>query len=218
MLRPYISRYIQGMYGLRPRRTGRIPIRGFKELAPHRCRAAPDSRCFLTAIGSRSFSLSVGPSIKPRESGPTASELGLPDSGGGLVYEGPTLRVNYLSGVELLRLSRKETARNNSLAPTSLAAPAKVTHAISCGRDRRTARSGSLWFLPTLGGLAPGREEKRDVGAPLPYGPHPHRNRHPHTLGLSRGEACVARARGPGAALVHRGEDRARQEHASEGS
>src|SRR5947209_302363 len=67
--------------------AGRIPIRGFKGLAPHRCQAAPDPRGFLTAM-DRGLSLSVGPSIKPRGSDAPASKLGLPTAVGHWLSKG----------------------------------------------------------------------------------------------------------------------------------
>jgi hypothetical protein len=93
---PLHTRYVRAP----PEADGRNPIRGFAVLAPHRCRAAPDSRVFLTANGSRVFPLSQDPSTKARESGPPASELGLPNSGGGLAYEGQTLCVTGRWAVE----------------------------------------------------------------------------------------------------------------------
>jgi hypothetical protein len=51
---------------------GRNPIRGFTGLAPHRCRATPDWRGFLTAIGSRSF-----PIGRPFDQTPPVGRTGL---------------------------------------------------------------------------------------------------------------------------------------------
>jgi hypothetical protein len=82
------------------RGTGSPPLSGCARLAWF-----PD--------GYRVFglSLSVGPSTKPRESGPPASILGLPDSGGALAHEGQARSADYLQNNRVDDTKRGNHAR-----------------------------------------------------------------------------------------------------------
>src|SRR3954470_18146675 len=65
---PLHTRYVRAP----PEAERQKPIQVFAVLAPHRCRAAPDWRGFLTAIGSRSF-----PIGRPFDQTPPVGRTGL---------------------------------------------------------------------------------------------------------------------------------------------
>jgi hypothetical protein len=169
------------MYGHRPRRTTESPDGASPTGSP------PLSGCARPAWFPDGYRISVspivGPSTKPRGSGAPASKLGLPDSGGGLAHEGPTLRVQLLVRRRNSPPWRRGNhARDLRSRPPLLPRPLGH-HTPLCGRNREVSRLTGLQVPPWGGDWLPTGRGRGDGRIPL-YGSHPHRDRHPHLLGL----------------------------------
>ena len=158
------------------------PHTGLHRLAPHRCRASarlawfPDG--YRVSIFPYRSALRPNPASRahrPRYSAfPTAV-------GGLLALEGPTLRVTTGKASNISALAGRKPRAKILARPPLLPRPLGH-HTPYCGRNpehqvqasRGSSSCGGHW-LP----MGRGREVGR-----FPYGTHPHRNRHPHVLGL----------------------------------
>jgi len=158
------------------------PHTGLHRLAPHRCRAAPDWRGFLTAIGSRSF-----PIGRPFDQTPPVGRTGL-----------DTRPSRQRWGHYWLSKGR----RSASLRVRRRISPPceEGNHAPQYGRVHLSCRARSVTTRRFAGvtrstryrlPVVPPRAE--DTGSPwggeersgaFSHGPHPYRHRHPHILGL----------------------------------
>jgi len=122
------------------------PHTGLQELAPHRCRAAPDPRGFLTAIGSKLCPYRSALRSNPAGRAHRPRNPAFPTAVGDWLTKGRRFASDCLPGVEALRLPWRETTRDTLPAPASLAAPVMVTmpHAgVVAGRQE-----GPLRLLP----------------------------------------------------------------------
>ena len=108
-----------------PEADGRNPIRGFTELAPHRCRATPDWRGFLTAIGSRSF-----PIGRPFDQTPPVGRTGL---------DTRPSRQRWGTGTRRADASRHYGRRRRISPPWQ-----EGNHAPQCGRVHLSCRARSV--------------------------------------------------------------------------
>jgi hypothetical protein len=167
-----------------PARGGRPnPHTGLHRRAPHRCRAAPDPRGFLTAIGSRSF-----PIGRPFDQIPRVGRTGLDTRPSRQRWGDYWLSKGRRFASLRVRRRISPPCRSGNHARDLRSRPPLLPrplghHTPLCGRTagppgtglERSSLEGGHW-LPMGRG--------REVGRFLLYGPNPYRDWHPHVLGL----------------------------------
>jgi hypothetical protein len=169
------------MYGLGPRRTAESPYGASSTGSP------PLSGCARLAWFPDGYRVSIFPYRSALRPNPASRahrprNSAFPTAVGHWLTKGRRSASLLAKASKFSALARRKPRARLTLAPTSLAAPARSPHAVL---------RASPWSLQarvlrsSLAGrtLAPHGEGKRGRALPS-HGPDPHCNRHPHVLGF----------------------------------